>query len=33
MTHLAMLHVGDDGNSATWGDPVTDAEYNPAPTS
>jgi len=27
MTHLAMLEVDDDGNSATWGDPVTDEEY------
>jgi quercetin dioxygenase-like cupin family protein len=27
MTHLAMLEVGDDGNTATWGDHVTDEEY------
>jgi quercetin dioxygenase-like cupin family protein len=27
MTHLAMLEVDDDGNSATWGDHVTDQEY------
>ena len=27
MTHLAMLEVGDDGKSATWGDHVTDEEY------
>jgi len=27
MTHLAMLEVDDDGNNATWGDPVTDEEY------
>jgi quercetin dioxygenase-like cupin family protein len=27
MTHLAMLEVGDDGNSATWGAHVTDEEY------
>jgi hypothetical protein len=33
MTHLAMLEVDDDGNSATWGDHVTDDEYNTAPTS
>jgi quercetin dioxygenase-like cupin family protein len=33
MTHLAMLDVDDDGNSATWGDHVTDEEYNAAPTS
>lgn len=27
MTHLAMLEVDDDGNSATWGAHVTDEEY------
>jgi quercetin dioxygenase-like cupin family protein len=27
MTHLAILEVDDDGNVATWGDPVTDEEY------
>ena len=27
MTHLAMLEVDDEGNSATWGDHVTDEEY------
>ena len=27
MTHLAILEVGDDGKSATWGDHVTDEEY------
>jgi quercetin dioxygenase-like cupin family protein len=31
MTHLAMLEVDDDGNVATWGDPVTDADYGAAP--
>ncbi len=31
MTHLAMLEVDDDGNSATWGDHVTDEEYGAAP--
>jgi quercetin dioxygenase-like cupin family protein len=31
MTHIAMLEVGDDGTPATWGDPVTDDEYGPAP--
>ena len=31
MTHLAMLDVGDDGASATWGDHVTDEEYGAAP--
>ena len=33
MTHLAMLDVDDDGNSAAWSDHVTDEEYNAAPTS
>ena len=33
MTHLAMLQVDDQGKSATWGDHVTDEEYNAAPTS
>jgi quercetin dioxygenase-like cupin family protein len=27
MTHLAMLEVDEQGNSATWGAHVTDAEY------
>lgn len=27
MTHLAMLVVDDEGNAATWADPVTDEEY------
>ena len=27
MTHLAMLEVDDEGNSATWGDQVSDEEY------
>jgi hypothetical protein len=27
MTHIAMLQVDDEGNSATWGDHVTDDEY------
>ena len=27
MTHLAIVHVDDDGNSATWLEHVTDAEY------
>jgi quercetin dioxygenase-like cupin family protein len=31
MTHLAMLRVGDDGNTATWGDHVSDEEYGAAP--
>ena len=33
MTHIAMLEVDDAGNSATWGDHVTDEEYNAAPAS
>ena len=31
MTHIAMLDVDEKGNSATWGDHVTDAEYAAAP--
>ncbi len=30
MTHLAMLDVDEEGNSATWGDHVTDEEYSAA---
>jgi quercetin dioxygenase-like cupin family protein len=33
MTHIAMLAVDDAGNSATWGEHVTDEEYNAAPAS
>jgi quercetin dioxygenase-like cupin family protein len=33
MTHLAMLEVDDEGNSATWGEHVTDDENNAARTS
>jgi quercetin dioxygenase-like cupin family protein len=33
MTHLAMLDVDDDGNLASWGDHVTDEEYNAAQAS
>jgi quercetin dioxygenase-like cupin family protein len=32
MAHLAMLQVDDEGNSATWGDHVTDEEYAAAPS-
>jgi quercetin dioxygenase-like cupin family protein len=32
MTHLALLEVDEDGNSATWGAHVTDEEYG-VPTS
>jgi len=31
MTHVAMLDVDDAGNSATWGDHVSDEEYRAAP--
>jgi len=31
MTHLAMLEVDEDGTSATWGDHVSDEQYNAAP--
>jgi quercetin dioxygenase-like cupin family protein len=31
MVHIAMLEVDEEGNSATWGDQVTDAEYALAP--
>jgi quercetin dioxygenase-like cupin family protein len=31
MTHLAMLEVGDNGNSATWGERVPDEEYGQQP--
>ena len=31
MTHIAILQVDDDGNSATWGAQVTDEEYGQAP--
>jgi quercetin dioxygenase-like cupin family protein len=31
LTHLAMLEVDDEGNSATWGDHVSDEEYGAAP--
>jgi quercetin dioxygenase-like cupin family protein len=27
MSHIAMLEVGDDGSPATWGEHVTDGEY------
>jgi quercetin dioxygenase-like cupin family protein len=32
MAHLAMVEVDDEGTSATWGDHVTDQEYNAAPS-
>jgi quercetin dioxygenase-like cupin family protein len=32
MTHLAMLEVDEQGNSATWGVHVSDDEYNQQPS-
>jgi quercetin dioxygenase-like cupin family protein len=32
MTHIAMVDVDDEGNAATWGDPVSDEEYGAAPS-
>jgi len=32
MTHVAMLDVDEAGNSATWGDHVSDEEYKAAPS-
>jgi quercetin dioxygenase-like cupin family protein len=31
MIHLAIAEVDDDGNVASWGDPVSDEEYAAAP--
>jgi len=31
MTHIAMLEVDDEGNSATWRDHLSDDEYGVAP--
>jgi len=33
MTHLAMQQVDDDGTAVTWGEHVSDEEYNAAPAS
>jgi hypothetical protein len=33
MTHIVMLGVDDQGNSADWGDHVSDDEYAQAPES
>ena len=33
MTHLAMQQVDDQGNAVTWGEHVTDADYDAAPAS
>ena len=32
MTHIAMLQVDDEGNAASWGDHVTEQEYEAAPS-
>jgi len=32
MTHLALIHVDDEGTGVTWGEHVTDDEYGAAPT-
>jgi quercetin dioxygenase-like cupin family protein len=32
MTHLAIVELDEDGNTATWGDHVTDEEYAQAPS-
>jgi hypothetical protein len=31
MTHMAMLEADDQGSAVTWGEHVTDEEYNAAP--
>jgi quercetin dioxygenase-like cupin family protein len=31
MSHLALIQVDDEGNSATWGEHVTDEEYGQQP--
>jgi quercetin dioxygenase-like cupin family protein len=31
MVHLAVVEVDEEGNAATWGEPVTDEEYGAAP--
>ena len=33
MTHIAIVQVDDEGNAATWGEHVTDEEYEAAPQS
>ena len=32
LTHLALVEVDEEGTAATWGDYVSDDEYNAAPT-
>jgi quercetin dioxygenase-like cupin family protein len=31
MAHIAIVQVDEEGNVATWGEPVTDEEYGAAP--
>jgi hypothetical protein len=31
MTHLARVEAGNQGNAATWGEHVTDEEYQATP--
>ena len=31
MPHFAMVEVDEEGNSATWGEHVSDEEYGAAP--
>jgi quercetin dioxygenase-like cupin family protein len=33
MSHIAMQEANDQGSPVTWGEHVTDAEYNAAPAS
>jgi len=33
MTHFAMQEADDEGSPVTWGEHVTDEEYNPSPES
>jgi quercetin dioxygenase-like cupin family protein len=33
MTHLAIQQLDEDGNVATWGEHVSDEQYNAAPAS
>lgn len=30
MVHIAIQEAGDDGSPVTWGEHVTDEEYDPA---
>jgi hypothetical protein len=33
MTHIAMQQAGEDGIPVSWGEHVTEEEYNAAPAS